>query len=258
MLSAAGCADDQGAVSTASRDIEAKAPVAIGASLTADDFGDQVAAAHMLAQSGHVEGVLSLPGGQGLKVSGDVDAGESLEELQLAVQVEMGGKGSIELRLVEGAAYVKLPAMLAPPNAKPWVMVDLRDPNNPIGSMFEQLIASLDPSKFEELYDAVEKLENMGREDVNGIDTTHYQVTVDTAKIFEVMDLGKVSGVDLDDILKDMPTSLSSDVWVDDDALLVKTVSEFSGSKSEMYYSNWGEPISVRTPPAGQVGKLPF
>ncbi len=256
LAGATGCADEDEAASNPKK--SAPAETAVGTRLTADDFGNQVAAAQMEAQSAHIEGITSLPVGQDLKISGDVQVGASLEEFKLAMVVELAGQGSIELRLVDGVVYVKLPATFAPADAKPWVMLDVSDPDNPITSVFNQLMSSLDPSKLAALFESVEELDNLGREDIKGVATTHYRVTIDTAKLVKVLDLGKLEGVDLESMLKEMPESVSSDVWVDDDALLVKTVSELSGSRSEMYYSNWGEPISVRTPPARDVGKLPF
>jgi len=255
MLGMAGCADDEGTTSD-SKDAEATAPVAIGANLTVGNFGEQVAAAQMDSRSAHIEGTTSLGNGQDLTLSGDVQVGASLDEFKLAMVAEMADQGSIEFRLIAGTVYVKLPAMLSSSAAKPWVMVDLSDPDNPIGAIFNQLMSSLDPSKLEQLYTAVEDLENLGQEDVNGVSTTHYRVSVDTAKVLEILGSGEVAGIHMDEMLQDMPKSVTSDVWVDDDALLVKTAIEFDGSMMEMNYSQWGEPITVTAPPARQVGKL--
>jgi len=256
-LGMAGCADDEGTASD-SKDAQATTPVVIGANLTAGNFGDQVAAAQMDSQSAHIEGTTSLGNGQDLTLSGDVQVGASLQEFKLAMVAEMAGQGSVELRLIAGTVYVKLPAMLSSSAAKPWVMVDLSDPDNPIGAIFNQLMSSLDPEKLEQLYAAVEDLENVGQEDVNGVSTTHYRVSVDTAKAFEILGPGKVAGIDVDEMLQDMPKTVTSDVWVNDDALLVKTATDFGGSTMEMNYSQWGEPITVTAPPARQVGKLPL
>ncbi len=253
MVSVSGCAGDEGTPGES----KGGAPAAVGASLTADNFGERVAAAQMGSRSAHIEATTSLPMGQRLAMSGDLQVGLRAAELELAMVARMGDQGSIELRLVDGVAYVRLPTSLAS-TGKPWVSVDLRDPENPIGALFRQLMSSLEPAKFQELYSAVEELENLGSEKVRGLTATHYRVSVDTAKAFAVLDLGKVSGVDLEQTLKDLPKTAVTDVWVDENALLVKVASELGGVKSEMYFSKWGEPVSVQAPPARSVGELPF
>ncbi len=252
MVGMAGCADGEG---TASQ-VKTTAPAAIGANLTVDDFGQRVAAAAMEAGSAHIEGTTLLMG-QDLTVTGDVQAGARLDEFKLAAVAEMGGQGSVELRLVDSVVYVKLPTGLSLTD-KPWVKLDLSDPENPIGAQFGQLISSLDPSKFHQLDSAVVELENLGSEDVRGVAATHYRVIIDTTKALEVLDLGKVAGVEAAEVLETLPKTVVSDVWVDDDALLVKVAGDLGSAKTEMFFSQWGEPVAVAAPPARQVGQLPF
>lgn len=248
----AGCADGEG---TASQ-VKATASAAVGANLTVDDFAERVAAAQMEAGSAHIEGTTSLMG-QDVTVTGDVQAGASLDEFKLAVVAEITGLGAVQLRLVDSVVYVKLPTALSLAD-KPWVKLDLSDPQNPIGAQFGQLISSLDASKFHQLYSAVVGLENLGSEDVRGLAATHYRLIIDTTKAFEVLDLGKVAKPPAAELLESMPKTVVSDVWVDADARLVKVASDLAGAKTELFFSQWGKPVTVSAPPARHVGQLPL
>ncbi|MGI8888670.1 MAG: hypothetical protein ACR2GB_06830 [Nocardioidaceae bacterium] len=226
--------------------------------LTAENFGPALAAAQAEAQSAHFEGTTELMEGQSLKLSGDVQAGSRLEDLAMQMTANLAEQGTLEVRLLEGDVYIKVPTVDATSAEKPWLKFSLDDPNNPLSAALGQFMSTVDPMRIQQTYGSITDLENLGPDEVDGVEVTHYRVTVDTAQALGGLDLGGSGKAEMRKLLKQMPKTLSSEVWIDSDMHLAKLTSDVLGVTSEMNFSRWGEPVSVKAPPRGQVTEAPL
>jgi hypothetical protein len=100
------------------------------------------------------------------------------------------------------------------------------------------------PRDYEAMVDAVDKVENKGEEEMGGVSSTHYLVTVDsTAWRDQLAEHSVHRQVEVED-------ALLVDLWLDADSLPVRL--EYDGTGSEdvrIDYSAWGRPVSIPTPP---------
>ncbi|GEL94129.1 LppX_LprAFG lipoprotein [Cellulomonas composti] len=100
----------------------------------------------------------------------------------------------------------------------------------------------------EALRDTVQSLQKVGREEVDGVPTTHYTATVDAGA-----DLG-VGGLDDGSPLASLPSSYAYEIWVDDAGRPVRTSTDLAGMAMVMTYSNWDDPsIAVVAPGADEI-----
>jgi hypothetical protein len=100
------------------------------------------------------------------------------------------------------------------------------------------------PGDYEALTDAVDKVDNQGEEEVSGVTTTHYVVTVDSAAWREALPEHSMHRqFEVDD-------ALLVDLWIDEQSLPVRL--EYSGTGNtdqvRVDYTNWGTPIAVVEP----------
>ena len=224
--------------------------------LTAANFGTSLSDAQKAGRSLHMKGTMTVPGSSGttLTMEGDASMGSSVDDLAMAVTLRGGPLKSMSMRFVDRTFYLKAPGTpLSPDPAKPWVSVSLDDSSNPMAAMIDQVLSNLDPDHMAKLYSAVTKLDDRGVEQVDGIQTRHYAVTMDTEKMVKALGMDKVPGVSLDTLMAQMPASVTSQVWLDDQQRPVKMESDVNGAHTEFHYSRWGEPVHVTAPPASQV-----
>ncbi len=222
--------------------------------LTAAEFGTQISGAQLKAQSGHIEGTVTRAG-KTLHMSGDFSAGSSVDDIMMDMSMTAGVGKTMTFRLLDRVFYVKASGgLLTGDSGKPWVKIDLDDPDNPMGAWLDQMLSSLDPQRVEKLYASIKELKDLGMDQVDGVAARHYSVTVDTAQALKAMGLDNVPGVSAAELRAHLPATLTSQVWVDSHQRPVKITSTVSGTTTTFEYSAWGEPVKVNPPPAGQVG----
>jgi hypothetical protein len=100
------------------------------------------------------------------------------------------------------------------------------------------------PGEYDALVDAVDKVENEGAEEMSGVASTHYVVTVDSAAWLEALPEHSVHReVAVDD-------ALVVDLWIDEESLPVRM--EYTGTDDSdevrIDYTSWGTPIAVVEP----------
>jgi hypothetical protein len=100
------------------------------------------------------------------------------------------------------------------------------------------------PGDYDSLVDAVDKVQNEGQEEMAGVTTTHYVVTVDSQAWRDALpEQSMHRPVDVED-------ELVLDLWIDDASLPVRL--EYSGTgnteKVRVDYTNWGTPVAVVEP----------
>jgi LppX_LprAFG lipoprotein len=224
----------------------------IAADLGTDNFAAEVAAATETEQSTHVKAKLTFKG-QTMSMTGDVAASTKLEDLAAQLTMEASDEGTFEVRIVDGVLYIKGQGLSSDP-AKPWLEFDMTDPSNPLAGFYEQIVANVNPAQSAKMFEAVTELENKGTEQVDGIDATRYEVTVDMDKALELSGVADDLGVDPRQLGNQIPAEITYDVWLETDtALMVRMAMEMQGMQLDLHFSDWGKPVSVEAPPSNQV-----
>lgn len=218
------------------------------ANLSSSSFVTAVSDATSQAQSVHVEGTITAQG-QHVSVVADQAAGDgTVSGVHGTIRATVPGMGAIEARVVGGVLYLQAGQLGIAQAGKPWVKVDLTDTSNPIGKMLSQLSGSLGPDQFAQTLKGLSSLRKLGTETVDGVATTHYQVTIDTARLTTVLGFhpGQLGSAGL-------PKTLSYQVWLDSSSRPVEVSMSTPTFGVELHFSRWGEAVHVVAPPASQV-----
>ena len=194
----------------------------------------------------HVTMEIGQPGQAGQSMSGEGDisyAGDSTA-MQMMLKVPGMGGGTIEMRLIGRFMYMAIPPMTPPGK---FVKMDTNDPNSPMGDLGG--ITDGDPlATFDAFEAGLEKAEYVGEEDVSGEDMDHYVLTVDAKKAAEAQGSPMVQG---------MPETLTYDLWIDDEDLMRRMKFDQAGAGMTMTMDDWGQPVSVKAPPAAAIMPMP-
>lgn len=159
-----------------------------------------------------------------------------------AMSIEMNTpqlKGSISVIDVDGDVYTQIPGVM--PGGK-WLKSDKpadgADVPNP------------DPSaNLDNFADGITDVSFIGDETIDGTDTEHYQLTIDSAQID---DPSQVSD-------GNVPDTLMYDVWLDSDDRTRKFLIDLGGNGTvEAVLSGYGEPVSISAPAASDLIKFPI
>jgi hypothetical protein len=197
--------------------------------------------------------------GQSIKAEGDLRLGA---DFAMDVTMSLAGLGEAQLVLVDDVAYIKLPAEVEP--GKQWIKIDTNgtDPiSKTLGGVLKQAKDNGDPAQLlKQLMDSGE-ITATKKEDLGGISTTHYSVTVDIKKAAAQAnpDLKPV----LEKAIENGLTTYPFEIWLDNENLPVKITSDtpFVNPQTQqadkvkltVEYSDWGKAVSVTAPPADQV-----
>ncbi|MCW2736631.1 hypothetical protein [Nocardioides sp.] len=214
------------------------------AELSADDFYPTVMAAMREAGTFNFETV-SDSAGQSQTMSGQARfSGAGVE-----MKASSTGAQPMELILLGEAMYLKSPDM---GTGDKWVKIDLSDPN----SLFGMIGKATDPEVMFKAMESPEKLELIGTEDVDGVSTNHYRITMDPTQYLKAMEFPAAMA----DML---PKELTTEMWVDGDNLPRKFAQTLdvpsvgggaaSTSTTEGTYSDFGTDVEIEAPPADEV-----
>lgn len=97
----------------------------------------------------------------------------------------------------------------------------------------------------EALVSAATKAEADGSEDIDGVATDHYTLTVNSQTWFDAMAEGSMYSA------MDLPETVTMDLYVDSDSLPVRLAYEVPGKaedSAQIGYSDWGTPVEVTAP----------
>ena len=188
---------------------------------------------------------VSESGGQSQTMEGQARFGDDGVEMKASST----GAQPMELILIDQAMYLKSADL---GTGDKWLKVDLSDPN----SLFGMIGKATDPEVMFKAMEAPKKLELVGTEEVDGVETNHYRITLDPTKYLEAMEF-PAAMADM------MPKELVTEMWVDGDDLPRKfsqslEVPAMGGGKptstsSEGTYSDFGTDVEIEAPPADQV-----
>jgi len=216
-----------------------------GSDLTKANFSSEVIKAQTAAKTAHVDATI-VAQGQKMSLTGEMQ----MVKNDVAFDMSMTGAalgGGAQLVLVDQVIYLKMPGLS---QTDKFIEIDIGDKSNPIAKMFDQMMGQLDPSKTFQAFDAITRLQNRGTQEIDGVETTHYTVQVDTQKALEAQGLsGQVPSGQL-------PKTLTYDVWVDGQHLVRKLRMDIQGTKIDMNLSQWGEPVDITAPPPSQVASM--
>lgn len=170
---------------------------------------------------------------------------------------------SIEQRVVDQVLYQKVPGQKAP-GGKTWMKIDLKKAAQALGVNAGQIG---DPAQSAAYAKAItdQDVTKVGQEKIDGVDTTHYKVSVDVAEL--------PGG---DQLRRQVGPTLPMQVWLDGDGRLRRQQLDMSvkgapsaGAKAEnsaapqqikmtmvMNYSDFGTEVEAQAPPAGRVADM--
>ena len=145
----------------------------------------------------------------------NVDARTNADGTQVAVRTDLGGLGSFEVRIVDGAYYVQLPSG----GGSDWLSAELGEAAEPFAAALGELAAQDPRAPFDALRDISSEVDEVGREDVDGVPTTRYRLDLDVAEL--------LGGATLPGGAPQQGTT-ELDVWVDDEGFLRRMNYELS------------------------------
>ena len=234
-------ADDTG-------DEESEAAESSLTELSADDFYPSVMAAMQEAGSFSFT-TTSDSAGQAQEMTGEARFGDG------GIEMEATGTGAqaMDMILVDKTMYMKSEAL---GTGDKWLKIDLSDPN----SLFGMIGKATDPEVMFKAMESPKKLELIGSEDVDGVETNHYRITMDPSSYLKAMDFPPA-------MAEMLPKELVTDMWVDADNLPrkfeqtveVKAAAGGPATKSNTQgtYSDFGTDVEIEVPPASEVTEQP-
>ncbi|MGW3966387.1 hypothetical protein ACWED2_41670 [Amycolatopsis sp. NPDC005003] len=161
----------------------------------------------------------------------------------------------VELRLVGGTLYAKVPRDDA---GKPWVVVaaDGTDPfSQVLGGSLTQLAAQNDPAHTLGEIRTAGTIVAAERGQLNGAPAEHYRIDLDLARLGTDLPAGLPS-----DAAGRVGGRFPVELWLDEAHRPMQIVLDMSpilpGSEARITtrYSDWGIPVEIQAPPAGEVG----
>ena len=218
------------------------------AELSAADFYPSVMAALQDAETFAFE-TTSGTGGQTQTMSGTARFSDDGVEMQATGT----GAQAMDMILLGQAMYMKSPDL---GTGDKWLKIDLSDPN----SLFGMIGKATDPEVMFKAMETPEKLELVGSEEVDGVETNHYRITLDPTQYLEAMEFPAAMA----DML---PKELVTEMWVDADNLPRKFAQttevpamgggQPTSSTTEGTYSDFGTDVEIEAPPSSEVTEQP-
>ena len=202
----------------------------------------------------------------GQQLTGEGDLKMGAEDAAMSMDMTTP-EGTISMVLLDKVFYIKLPQELSP--GKAWLKIDAND-DNPIakalGGMTEQMSKNADPRATLEQFEKSGEITDTKEEEIDGRKTTHYTITVDVQKLAASQE-DPTSKAAMDQAieagLKDFPV----DVWIDEDDLPARftmdmptpdpSTGKTSSVKMRIDYTDWGKPVDITAPPAGEIAEMP-
>jgi LppX_LprAFG lipoprotein len=196
---------------------------------------------------------LEVNAGQSLTGSGDetLSAGK-LKSMDLTENLP-GGVGAIEIIIVDGKTYAKLPSSLNK-TGKPYVLIttDSTDPTiKTLATSIDSALSSASLTSVTAFVTAADSVTVKGKQTVDGVQTTRYAVVVNISKL--PADLpGK------DELGSSGLSTLPVDLYIDGQGRPVQVSENFTVSgqsiSTKVTMSNYNKPVTISAPPADQVG----
>lgn len=195
----------------------------------------------------------------GIKIAGQELTGGGDEKVTdgklvaLDLTEDLPGLGPVRVILVNGTSYAKLPAALNS-TGKPYLVVSDSSSNQYIRQLASSLDSALSAvalSGITDITSAAKTFAVKGTETVAGVETTHYSIVVDVAKLpddFQGKSAIEASG------LKTVPLEL----YIDSSGRPVRLVETLSAqgqtAVTTTTVTDYNKPVTITAPPSDQVG----
>lgn len=259
-LSLTGCLGGAGdKVGEAGENLKLTAAQVLGKAAEKTGQLDTFAADMSMEMTGTDQGAVSFTGQMQYQVKPDLAYAMKFDDMSVGGQTMAG----MEQRLVGRTMYMKMPAMpqLGGGNAaKPWLKISLDELGRQSGLNIDQLLQQsqqMDPVQNTKMLTASKDVREVGKETVDGVETTHYTGT------YRVEDAVAQLPADQQDAIRKTYGQLGMDdmkfdLWVDDQQLprkmAMKSQQTASGVLSmTITYRDFGKPVNIAEPPASQV-----
>lgn len=176
-----------------------------------------------------------------------------------------------EMVTVNGNSYVKPPKVLLSAGQAPWYQIH---PNSPAWQNNQLMLPTLqtveqdnDPATLINQLTPAATIASATPEQLGGLPTTHYVLTVDLAKLAVSLPASNDAKNLYQNLSQNGTKTTSFNVWLNADNLPVKygfDVPAFDKTQNKTVhynftgtYSEWGQPVTIAAPPANQVGATP-
>lgn len=210
-----------------------------GSAVAASAIAARLQQAAAATKTAHLTMTVGL-GGKKISAQGDLQAQPLAENMTISV---MGM--SISMRYVDDTAYLKVPALGM---GDTWVKASATE----LGSMagLGSLTSLTDPlAVWSKVGGAIKGARYDGSDAVG----QHYTVQMDSATLISAMGY---SASEASRLGSSVPSTVSEDVWFSGDHVVQTTVALGSTGVVTVTMSNFGEPVNVTAPPAGQTQDL--
>ena len=156
---------------------------------------------------------------------------------RVAIISELPGLGTFEARGIDGTWYLEMPSLGARVG---WVSVDPEAVGGLGAPMVDGLVEADPRSVFDALSDVSSEVTEVGPDQVDGVPTTHYRMTVDARRLGAGAAPGGPAAFD---------GTAELDVWIDEDGYVRRLRSEIDGSTVfEVTVSSYDDPVEVEPP----------
>lgn len=175
----------------------------------------------------------------GATITADAVADPTSDPHALQMDMSIPGVGNkVGLITIGNDTYTRIPGLT--PSGK-WIKADAEA----VGAD----VPAPDPNaNVENFSDGVTEVAFLGDDDLDGVATEHYRLTVDSA---EIADPDEVSTTEV-------PESFVYDVWLDADDHTVKFATDLGENGTvEAVLSDFGDPVSIKAPAKGDLVNLP-
>ena len=173
--------------------------------------------------------------------------------------------GPVELIVAGATMYVRAPLVTEILETKPWLQVELNEMAAAQGVEWEGIEGLHPTAQLEVLRRVADDVEELGRESVRGVETTHYVATTEFAALVgtalgdesaEFEATAEAAGLDIDEVMIDL--------WIDDEGLLRRMRSTMEGATDEGAFAfsmdaeffDYGATIEIALPDPDEVDDL--
>ena len=214
------------------------------------------------AKTARISGSMDIAvGGESMTapISGAIDFEHQAADLKVDLSGIGGGvfAGAMEIRMVDGFMYMNMGAMLGERasgllGGKDWIGVDMN-------AMGAQSSGTQNPADMLQSLRGAGDVEYVGHGRIDGVEVDHYRAEIDLRKA--IAKLPEKYRAQSEQGMKLLGNSFPVEVWIDGDGLPRRFALDLDlggkGSvKEQVDYTDYGAPVTVVAPPAGQVQSM--
>ena len=238
-------------------------PVAAAATKTEDAGGVKLQMTFTADSAGKSVTVTGNGAFEKSQGSMDFDFGRLFEQADLQTGADQSARVVFLTESGDPVLYLRIPFLSALlPSGKSWIRLDLQKAGNVLGVDVEKELgngATQNPTDALRLLESQGAFTDVGKETVDGVDTTHYSGTIDLQKA------GAAHGVPSDVVQRliaaGAPNEFPIDAWVDGAGYLRRIVETYDGAsgsqsvstKVTIDLSDYGTNVDVSAPPSDEV-----